>query len=118
MEVRLAPVYINGRRYLPVEEDETLETIVNAVDQLRRNRERARARYQANQKGQGRKTGIVLHIEKQPVVPPFPQNDIIRQDGITRGTPVLPVPIRQGRLCPLPQPCNNPCPSIPIGTNR
>ena len=118
MEVRLAPVYINGRRYLPVEEDETLETIVNAVNQLRRNRERARARYQGNQKGQGRKTGIVLHIEKQPVVTPFPQNDIVREGVIAAGTPVLPVPIVQAKLCPLPQPCDNTCPSRPFGVNR
>jgi len=118
MEVRLAPVYINGRRYLPVEEDETLETIVNAVDQLRRNRERAREKYQANRKGQGRKTGIVLHIEKQPVIRPFPENEIVRQGAIAPGTPVLPVPIRQAKLCPLPQPCNNTCPSRQIVINR
>ena len=118
MEVRLAPVYINGKRYLPVEEDETLETIINAVNQLRRNRERARAKYQTNKNGQGRKTGIVLHIEKQAVVAPFPENVLNIQTDIIQGVPLLPVPVIQTKLCPLPQPCNNTCPSRPIVINR
>ena len=117
MELTLTPVYINGKRYLPVDEDETLETIINAVGQLRRNRERARERYQAKNTGAGRKTGIVLNIERKAAPVIIPENNIVRQFPVRPGTPLLPVPTIQPKLCPLPQPCDNTCPSTPFVTN-
>ena len=117
MELTLTPVYINGKRYLPVEEDETLETIINAVHQLMKNRERARERYQAKKTGAGRKAGVVLHINKKEAPVIIPENNIVRQIPVAPGTPLLPVPTMQYKLCPLPQPCDNTFPSRTFVTN-
>ena len=44
MELTLIPVYINGKRYLSIEDDETLNTIVNAINQSRKYNERYQAK--------------------------------------------------------------------------